>query len=139
MLHGIFAQFPRLRTLEVPTALLFGFDAEEADLEDCSVLPETLTELVLRIELDNILGFCWGSRDINEFVTSILHNFPDSFPRLRCIISRSHKRYYSQDWPEEDWQMHQTCKESGIDFNIVVDHLGSGLWSRTSPIAKLYK
>ena len=139
VLHGIFAQFPRLRTLEVPTALLFGFDAEEADLEDCSVLPETLTELVLRIELDNILGFCWGNRDINEFVTSILHNFPDSFPRLRCIISRSHKRYYSQDWPEEDWQMHQTCKESGIDFNIVVDHLGSGLWSQTSPIAKLYK
>lgn len=66
-----------------------------------------------------------------------LHNLPNSFSRLRSIVSRSHKRYYSQDWPEEDWQMHQTCKESGIDFNIV-DHLGSGLWSQTVPIAKLW-
>ena len=82
VLHGIFAQFPRLRTLEVPTALLFGFDAGEADLEDCSILPETLTELVLRIELDNVMGFYWGSRDINESVTSILHNLPDSFLAL---------------------------------------------------------
>ena len=135
--HGIFAQFPHLRALEVPTAILFGFDADEADLEDCSILPETLTELVLRIDLDNVMEFCWGSLDINEFVTSILHNLPGSFPRLHSIISRSHKRYYSQDWPEEDWRMHQTCKESGIDFNIVVDHLGSRLWSQTSPIAKI--
>lgn len=127
VLHGIFALLPRLQTLEVPTALLFGSDVDEADLADCSILPKTLTNLVLRFDLDNVFGVSWGTGDVHDFAASIVRNLPD-FPHFRSICSRSHKRYHHHDWLEHEWPM-QTCKEHGIALNIVVDSLGAGLWS----------
>lgn len=50
VLNGIFAQFPRLRTLEVPTALLFGFDAEEADLEVEAAMEDIFIEHARRCQ-----------------------------------------------------------------------------------------
>ncbi|OJJ02078.1 hypothetical protein ASPVEDRAFT_83598 [Aspergillus versicolor CBS 583.65] len=137
VLHGIFAQFSRLQTLEVPTTLLFGFDTIEVDLDDCSILPKTLVDLVLRFDLDNLWWFYWETWSVQDFGASIMQNLPD-FPHLRCILSRSHKRYFRHVRPEDGWQMHQMFKEHGIDFNVVVDSLGAGLWSSGGSV-KLYQ
>lgn len=128
-LHGILTRFTRLQVAEVPITFLLGFNPDYAANLDGSVLPDTLRELVLRNDLVNLAGFEWYDGDILDFIKKFLTHSRHSTPLLRKIKCRRWKRKYSEDWPEEGFQMQLVCKDIGIDFNIVVDRLSSGLWN----------
>ena len=97
--------------------------------KDLSTLTLRTRELVLRNDLVNLAGFKWYDSDILDFIKMFLTHSRHSTPLLCKITCRRWKRKYSEDWPDEDFQMQLACKDIGIDFNIVVDRFSSGLWN----------
>lgn len=132
-LYGILQRFTHLQTAEIPISALLGCDPDYAyDLGD-SILPDTLCELGLRNDLNNLYEYEWRESSILTCVGSFLAgHWRDSTPLLRKITIRQWDCTYIDRFSDQEKQLESACKEQGIDFDIVVDSLSSGLWSQTS-------
>lgn len=130
-LYGILQRFTRLRTAEIPISALLGFDSDYAyDLGD-SILPDTLCELGLRNDLNNLFEYEWRKSCILTCVDKFLAgDWRDSTPLLRNITFRLWDYTYRDRCSDQEKQLKSAWKEQGVGFDIV-DSLSSGLWSRT--------
>lgn len=123
-LYGILQHFTRLQTAEIPISALLGFDPDYAyDLGD-SILPDTLCELGLRNDLNNLYEYEWRESSILTCVGSFLAgHWRGSTPLLRKITIRQWDCTYIDRFSDQEKQLESACKEQGIDFDIVVDSL----------------
>lgn len=128
---GILKRFKNLQTAEMPTKVLFGFNAWKATGRKLGdVLPSTLRELVIRDDLIAMLDTNWEDRRIYDHILAFLPRWRSSTPLLRQIILRLWDGYYVQRFPDEEREVYSACEQAQIPFKVITDSHSSALWAQ---------
>lgn len=130
--QGFLKEFPILETAELPVAMLFGWNKENASpLAD--LVPSTLQKLCLRQDMENVADNQWNM-DYRTRLQGLIDEFLPCAdymaPHLNAITIRSISMF-----PSEDLSCvlpcRKLCKKLGLDIEItqISDYLSPGLWT----------
>ncbi|THC87500.1 hypothetical protein EYZ11_013053 [Aspergillus tanneri] len=131
--HRFLKHFPRLTSVEVPVELLIGWDPEPS-VDLTMVLPSTLEQLCIREELVYLTPRdwrdYWTEKSLEDCLLENASRLQSHMPDLRQIRLRS--------WaPTERGNVRRVkqrlivytkFKQLGIQFDLVFDHMSTGLW-----------
>ncbi|PLB47476.1 F-box domain protein [Aspergillus steynii IBT 23096] len=126
--HQFLTHFTTLRTAEVPLALLLGwYWGESAHLGP--LLPSSLSHLCLRDDLRSFYDFEWSEDRAILLLESFLQDWRSHTPSLERITLRLWDQNYTGQRRDQEERLQTVASDAGVELQIVVDDLGSGLWT----------
>ncbi|OGM49486.1 hypothetical protein ABOM_001623 [Aspergillus bombycis] len=129
-----FTRFTNLQEAEIPSAMLLGWYSDE--LPDLGpLLPESLSHLCLRDDLRGFYDFEWTEDRAILLLESYLQDgkWKAHTPSLKRITLRLWDQNYTHLRHDQEDRLREVANKAGIEFNIVVDDLGTGLWALDPP------
>ncbi|KAF5856316.1 hypothetical protein ETB97_007524 [Aspergillus alliaceus] len=127
--RGILHSFPHLVSAEISLSVLLGWYVEGApDLGP--LLPKSLRRLCLREDLRIFYDFEWEQEEVKKLLHAFLPTWRDHTPELQSITWRLLNQNYMEGWEEFQDELRKDCADAGLTLELVVDDLGTGLWSR---------
>ncbi|PIG79163.1 F-box domain protein [Aspergillus arachidicola] len=127
--RDILHSFPNLVSAELPLSVLLGWYIQDAP-ELGPLLPKSLRHLCLREDLRCFYDFEWEQDEVNDLIRKFISNCRVYTPELESITWRLWDQNYSTGWEEFQEDLRKACADAGLTLGIVVDDLGTGLWSR---------
>ncbi|OGM41706.1 F-box domain protein [Aspergillus bombycis] len=128
-LGGMLSWFPNLVSAEVPLCVIMGWYIQDAtDLGPR--LPRSLQRLCLREDLRSFYDFEWEQDEVDGLIRGFVSSWRGFSPQLECITWRLWDQNYMDGWEEFQGELREACAEKGLGLEVVVDELGTGLWSR---------
>lgn len=130
--RGFLKVFPKLRVVEVPVTVLLSLLPENAP-NIRTVLPNTLEELCLQLDIRDIQWHFWNSeQELLGLVGDMLRDLRSHSPALKRIVLRiEDSDSYPLDTVINERQGIQTlCELAGVDLQVIYDSLSPGLWSQ---------
>ncbi|KAI9933579.1 hypothetical protein ASPWEDRAFT_619299 [Aspergillus wentii DTO 134E9] len=125
---GFVKEFPKLVSTEIPVTLLLGSDPDNAE-NITKVLPSTLEELCIQWDNSRVSNNDWvDAEEVLECVKYVVQSQQSQFARLKRMTVRV--------WLDEEYgeghqeEAEEICQEAGIDFEMRLDCLSPGLWTR---------
>lgn len=94
------------------------------------LLPKSIRHLCLREDLRCFYDFEWEQDEVNDLIRKFISNWRAYTPGLKSITWRLWDQNYSTGWEEFQEDLRKACADAGLTLEIVVDDLGTGLWSR---------
>lgn len=120
--------------MEVPITVLLNLIREEApDIR--TVLPNTLEELCLQLDGEELMGHNWYFKtDLHGLVRDLLCDLRSHSPALRRIILRQLvcSPVRQNAFKKERHEVQAECALAGVDLQVVYDWLSPGLWAQNS-------
>ncbi|KAF7622440.1 F-box domain protein [Aspergillus flavus] len=127
--RDILHSFPNLVSAEIPLSVLMGWYMQDAP-ELGPLLPKSIRHLCLREDLRCFYDFEWEQDEVNDLIRKFISNWRAYTPGLKSITWRLWDQNYSTGWEEFQEDLRKACADAGLTLEIVVDDLGTGLWSR---------
>ncbi|KAI9034761.1 uncharacterized protein KD926_005698 [Aspergillus affinis] len=130
----LFTRFTNLQEAEIPLVILLGWYSDE--LPDLGpLLPESLSHLCLRDDLQGFYDFEWTEGRVLLLLESYLQDgkWKAHTPSLKRITLRLWDQNYTLFRHDQEDQLREVANKAGIEFNVVVDDLGTGLWALNPP------
>ncbi|GAB1197199.1 hypothetical protein APSETT444_006490 [Aspergillus pseudonomiae] len=127
--HDILHYFPKLQSAELPLLVLLGWYWRRKT-ELGPLLPKTLRHLCLREDLRSLGDFEWEQDEVNDLIHQFLRNWRAYTPELQTITWRLWDQNYMDGWEDLQDELRRACADAGLTLNLIVDDLGTGLWSR---------
>jgi hypothetical protein len=124
----LFREFTKLQELEVPMPLLLGWFSNENWEELPKCLPPKVRHLVLRNDLSGFDNYAWDPYGMVFAVDQRIVETKKMIPSLERVTLRvweTNPRRPNEDFLAEAADMAQSV---GVQCDLVVDELGSGLW-----------
>lgn len=128
--YQFFTSFTNLQEAEIPLAMLLGWFLDES-AELGPLLPESVTHVCLR---EDLIGFCdydWTEDRAILLIESFVGDgkWKEYTPSLRRITLRLWDQNYTGYFRGQGDRSRGIAEKAGIEFNVVVDDLGTGLWA----------
>ncbi|KAE8423636.1 hypothetical protein BDV36DRAFT_290309 [Aspergillus pseudocaelatus] len=126
---NILNTFPNLQSAEMPLCVLMGWYVEDAT-ELGPLLPKSLRELVLRDDMRSLYDFDWEENDTIDLLYRFLPDMRTYTPALEVIKLRLWDQNHTGYYDEQEEELRHGCEKVGLKLDVIVDDLGSGLWSK---------
>ncbi|KAA8645134.1 hypothetical protein EYZ11_010981 [Aspergillus tanneri] len=127
----ILHRFSNLQTAEMPLCVLLGWFVDHDNPAKLGpLLPRSLRELCLRDDLRSLYDFHWDEDEEISLLHRFLVDWRAHTPELQRITMRLWDQNHTEFRKEEEEALRSACADAGLTLDIVVDDLGTGLWSR---------
>ncbi|KAA8642986.1 hypothetical protein EYZ11_009085 [Aspergillus tanneri] len=129
--HRILHNFSNLQTVEMPLCVLLGWYLDSDNPAQLGpLLPKSLRELCLRDDLRSLYDFEWDEDEEISLLHRFLVDWRKHTPELKQITMRLWDQNHTEFRKEQEEALRAACAEAGLSLSLVVDDLGTGLWSQ---------
>lgn len=132
--QNLFTRFTNLQEIEIPLVMLLGWLYDEL-LDIGPLLPQSISHLCLRDDLRSFYDFEWTENRAILLLESYLQGgkWKMYTPLLKHITLRLWDQNYTGRRRDQEDRLREVANKAGIEFSIVVDDLGTGLWALDPP------